>query len=138
MKRLVLASAVVVALAVNAGPAGAVVPDDFKILKTQNLYNVCSAPAESELHAEALQACYGFIYGAGLFYYEVVKAGAAKSVVCADGELTRESVREAFVTWAANHPDRMKESPIDGLLRSAAARWPCADDVGTKMKGKKG
>jgi hypothetical protein len=138
MRRLVLAGAVAIAVGVSASLAGAVVPEDFKILKTQNLYNLCSAPADSELHAEALQACYGFIYGAGLFYYEVVKAGAAKSVVCAKGELTRDSVREAFVTWAVKHPERMTESPVDGLLRSAAARWPCAGDAGTDLKGKKG
>ncbi len=121
--RVVAVMALVSALGIGA--AGAVELDDFKILKTRNLYNLCSAPAASDYFAEARQACFGFIYGAGLFYYELVRTEKIRKVVCADGEITRESARQAFVAWAADHPERMDESPIDGLMRAAVARWPC-------------
>ncbi len=125
MKRIVLAGAVAFATMMS-GPAGAIQTSDFTLLTTDNLYRVCSAPQSDPLFNEARQACYGFVCGAGLFYYEVIKAGKAKTVVCPGGQIDREAVRVAFVDWAQNNPERMSESPIDGLLRSAAARWPCS------------
>jgi len=126
MKWIVVAGAA--AFVVMMGrPAGAIEPSDFTLLTSENLYRVCSAPQSDPLFGEARQACYGFVYGAGLFYYEVVKAGKAKTVVCPGGKIDREAVRVAFVDWARNNPERMNESPIDGLLRSAAAQWPCPE-----------
>lgn len=125
MKRTLLAGGVAIATLIGGNGVGAVEPADFRILTTESLYRVCAAPESSELFAEARQACYGFIYGAGLFYYEVVKAGKAKSVVCPGDQIDREAVREAFVAWARSHPQAMSESPIDGLLRAAASQWPC-------------
>lgn len=125
MKRILLAGGVALATVIGGTGVGAVEPDDFRIVSTESLYRLCSAPPSSDLFAEARQACYGFIYGAGLFYYEIVKAGKAKSVVCPDDEIDREAVREAFVAWARSHPDAMNESPVDGLLRAAASHWPC-------------
>lgn len=125
MKRIVLAGAVAVGT-LTGSAAGAIEPSDFTLLTTENLYRVCSAPQSDALFGEARQACYGFIFGAGLFYYEAIKAGKAKSVVCPGEQIDREAVREAFVDWAKSNPERMSESPIDGLLRSAAARWPCS------------
>ncbi len=125
MKRTLLAAGVALATLIGGSGAGAIEPSDFKILSTESLYRVCSAPETSDLFAEARQACYGFIFGAGLFYYEVVKAGKAKSVVCPDNQIDREAVRVAFVDWAQGNPEKMSGSPIDGLLRAAASRWPC-------------
>jgi len=125
MKRKLLAGGVALATLICGHGVGAVEPNDFRILTTKSLYQVCAAPESSELFAEARQACYGFIYGAGLFYYEVVKAGKAKSVVCPGGQIDREAVREAFVAWTQSHLQAMSESPIDGLLRAAASQWPC-------------
>lgn len=127
MKRLALACGIVLATVWGGSGAGAIEPSDFKLLTAENLYRVCSVAETDDLFGEARQACYGFVYGAGLFYYEVIKAGKAKSVVCPGGQIDREAVRVAFVDWARGNPDRMSESPIDGLLRSAASRWPCAE-----------
>lgn len=124
MKRIILAGGLALST-MMAGPAAALEPSDFKLLSTENLHRVCSAPQSDPLFGEARQACFGFIYGAGLFYYEAVKAGKARSVVCPGGSIDREAVRQAFVGWAGSNPERMSESPIDGLLRAAAARWPC-------------
>jgi hypothetical protein len=125
MKRIILAGGLALATVLGADGAGAVQPSDFEFKTAENLYRVCSAPQSDPLFAEARQACYAFAYGAGLFYYEAVKAGKAKGVVCPGEKIDREAVRVAFVEWAKAHPDKMSESPIDGLFRSAAARWPC-------------
>lgn len=125
MKRTLLAGGIALVTLIGGNGAGAVEPSDFRIVSTESLYRLCSAPQSSELFGEARQACYGFIYGAGLFYYEVVKAGKAKSVVCPGDEIDREAVREAFVTWARSHPEAMNESPVDGLMRASVSRWPC-------------
>lgn len=125
MRRTLLAGALALATLVTGTGSGAVEPSDFKILTTRSLHNLCSAPQSNALFAEARQACFGFIYGAGLFYYEVVKAGKAKTVICPKQQIDREAVREAFVAWAQSRPDAMSQSPVDSLLRSAAARWPC-------------
>ncbi len=127
MKRTFLAGAIALATMAAGNGAGAIEPSDFTLLTTENLYRVCSVPRSDALFGEGRQACYGFIFGAGLFYYEVVKAGKARTVVCPDGKIDREAVRVAFVAWAENNRERMSESPIEGLLRSAASRWPCAE-----------
>ena len=126
MKRTIAAGGVALAIIMGGSGAGAVEPSDFEFRTTENLYRVCAAPESDELFAEARQACYAFAYGAGLFYYEAIKAGKAKSVVCPGKKINREAVRIAFVEWAKVHPGKMSETPIDGLLRSAAARWPCS------------
>ncbi len=125
MQSRLLAAAVAGALLIGAPAASALAPDDFKLTTTGSLYRVCSADITDPLYAEGRQACYGFLFGAGLFYYEAVKAEKIKKVVCPNENITRESVRVAFVDWAARNRDKMAESPIDGLVRSAAARWPC-------------
>jgi hypothetical protein len=125
MKRMIVAGGVALATLWGAGDAGAVQPSDFEFRTADNLYRVCAAPETDPLFAEARQACYAFAFGAGLVYIEAVRAGKAKEVVCPGANIDREAVRVAFVEWAKAHPDKLAESPIDGLFRSAAARWPC-------------
>jgi hypothetical protein len=127
MRQSLIGCALLVAALLCAGPARAVQPENFTLLKTEDLYRVCAAPDSSPLYAEARQACYGFIYGAGLFYYEAVKAGKAKRAVCPQEPVTRETVRVAFVDWVSAHPDALPASPIDSLLRATMAKWPCPD-----------
>lgn len=127
MKRIVVAGGIALATLWGTGGAGAVQPSDFEFRTAENLYRVCAAPESDPLFAEARQACYAFAFGAGLVYVEAVRAGKARDVVCPGDKIDREAVRIAFVEWAKAHPDKMAESPIDGLFRSAAARWPCPE-----------
>jgi Rap1a immunity proteins len=127
VRRAVLGALIAVvwtATGANAG-AGSVEPDDFRFENAGALYRLCDASADDVLFQEARHACYGFLYGVGLFYKEALDAGRARRVVCSKGELTRETMREQYVTWAGANPDRMDEGPIEGLFRAAQARWPC-------------
>jgi len=126
-RRTVLGALIAVVWMATGASADArsVEPDDFRFDDAGALYHLCGASADDELFEEARHACYGFLYGVGLFYKEALNAGRARKVVCPKEELTRETMREQYVTWAGANPDRMDLSPVDALFLAAQARWPC-------------
>ena len=54
--------------------AGAVTDKDFEVQTTQNLIDLCTAPAEDPLHDQAVNFCQGFLVGA-YQYYAAASAG---------------------------------------------------------------
>lgn len=128
---VVILASVLAATATAGGAVAAVAavePDAFRFADTRALFRLCSADESDVLFSEARHACYGFMYGVGLFYKQAIESGHMRAVVCPGGELTRERMREVFVAWALAHPEHLHESPVDGLLRAAAAAWPCAQE----------
>jgi hypothetical protein len=69
--------------------------------------------------------CYGFIQGAGQFYVELRRAEEIDPVACAEPAPKMDEIRNAIVVWVDAHPEHAGERAIDGLMRAAAATWPC-------------
>ncbi len=123
-----LAAATIAALGI-AGAARAQttapLPETIAIETTKDLAETCQVTEGAPGAGEALNFCYGYIIGAGQTYLELVAAKAIKPIACANPTPNIETIRENFLAWAAANPQRAGEKALDGLWRSAAAKWPC-------------
>jgi hypothetical protein len=96
-------------------------------LTTATLANLCAAPAgEGEL-AMAQGYCRGFLIGAWQYHTEITRPGGRAAIFClpAAGAPTLEAAQASFVTWASANAQYANDKAIDGLLRWAAATYPC-------------
>jgi hypothetical protein len=41
--------------------------------------------------------------------------------------VTREALVQVFLSWARANPAEMDGLPVDGVMRAAAAEWPCGN-----------
>ena len=125
MIRSALGAGLLAAL-VPTGPAGSVEIEDFALMATQDLVDLCDADPASALAPEARQACYGYVAGTIHFYRALVDGGDRfKPVVCPGRELTREEVAGLLVEWAPKHPEHMAELPVEGVMRALVGAYPC-------------
>jgi len=92
---------------------------------TSDMATVCSTGADYSMHKEAEAFCIGFITGTMHFYGALVPKLKKGPVICSDHEISRIEIREVFLKWFKKHPEHSGDAPIDGLLRAAAAKWPC-------------
>ena len=130
-----MAAAALIGAAALAGPAGTVraadgedVVESFRLQDTQALVTACSVPADHAMHARANAFCLGYMSGAMHFYGAAVKSPKVEPFVCPPGEVSRAEVRKIFLNWAAAHPERLDEPPIEGLVRAAVAAFPCGKE----------
>ena len=122
--------ATLVAAAITAGPlaapALAVEEADFTAATTGDLVQLCSVQPGEPLYAEARQFCYGYIGGAAHFHRALVQGGDRFApVACPERQVSRQEIVAVFLDWAEAHPELMNEPPVEGLMRAAAAEWPC-------------
>ncbi|WGF89336.1 Rap1a/Tai family immunity protein [Marinivivus vitaminiproducens] len=97
----------------------------FDIETTGDLAEIC-APTTTDGESEAATFCYGYIVGAGQLYAEVIRAKSIEPIACPATVPTLDEIRTNFLTWSEANPQFAGERAIDGLMRSAAATWPCS------------
>ena len=126
------AAVALVALALASGEAGAAAPpseaavnDALHLRTTQDLYTVCSAEPGRPLYERAVAFCLGFVTGVIQYNAALAKGPDFKPLVCPGHELARFEVVKQFLAWAPANPTHMTSPPVDGLARSAGAKWPC-------------
>jgi hypothetical protein len=106
--------------------AGAVDTSDFDAKTTRDLVNLCSASAGDPHYDAAMGFCFGFIDGALDYHRAVTSGDLLTPIACPAEEATRQEILDAFLAWAKTNPGLLDtESPIQGLMRSASAAWPC-------------
>lgn len=125
MRRATLLPATIVAIGLGAGSAMAQgTTATAEPVSTATLASICAATspnAESPLTG----FCRGFMVGAGQ-YHTAVAAATGRRVFCLPEQSpTIESVQQAFVAWARNNTQYGQERAVDGLMRFAAATYPC-------------
>ena len=110
-----------------SGTATAADLENFEANSTADVAALCGADPDSDLYAEAMQFCFGYISGAVQFHNAVVRAGALRPIACPGTEATREQFAAYFAGWArtAATEEELAEPPVEGMARAAAARWPC-------------
>jgi hypothetical protein len=111
-------------LLLAGGAAGAAGPPPLDT--TRDLLRYCDGTAIDDTAQQDEIFCDGFITGAGLFYLELVRAGAIKPWACAEPVPDLATVRGAFVRWARSNPQHLDAKPIDGFWRAMADTYPCA------------
>lgn len=85
-----------------------------------DLRGACAAEDEATRNL-----CYGYIMGAGQLYVQLRRAEVIDQIACAEPVPTLEAIRASVVEWMEAHPEHASETAIDGLMRAAAAIWPC-------------
>ena len=116
-------------LAGSVLPAVALEEKDFHFLTTENLYNLCSVPADHGDYATATYACRGFIAGVVQYHDGVIDSKNFKRLICYPKGTTLADGEAAFVTWAAtNKNDKalMSDLPVMGLVRALSKKYPCS------------
>jgi hypothetical protein len=53
------------------------------------------------------------------------RAEQIEPIACADPVPKMDEIREAIVVWIDAHPEYATERAVDGMMRAAAATWPC-------------
>ena len=104
----------------------AVTEEDFKVKKTKNLINLCTASTDDPHYKEAIHFCHGYLVGA--YYYYAAQHGDEKAnqLVCfPEPNPTRNAVIEKVVSWAQQHPEFMNEMPVETEFRALTELWPC-------------
>ena len=114
-----------VALAQAAAPASRGVPRTVA-----ELAEVCAIPETAPDFTAASFFCRGFLAGVGQYHAAMHPEGARRPpIFCVP--TPPPTLRDAvggFVAWARANPQHATEAAVDGLMRYAAATWPCPQD----------
>lgn len=95
-------------------------------LKTgQDLVDLCSLDKEHPLHEKGIAFCYGYVTGAMNFYGAIAEAPKVPKIICSESVIPRSLMVQVFLDWAKDNAEYLSEPPIDSLVRSAVAKWPC-------------
>ena len=117
--------ALTLALGAFTANAGTFNVDDFVLDSTQDLVDVCGAPASDPMHDEATIFCIGYLAAATDYHDAMARAPDLGPIVCAKADVTRIDVIDVFLEWAAKNPQHRDAPPIESLLQAAAEKWPC-------------
>ncbi len=100
--------------------------DAVQPVSTGTLRNLCSTPTTDPNAAIAVGFCRGFMIGVGQYHAGISGPGGARPIFCLPNPTpTLETVQADFVAWAAGNPQYAVEKAVDGLMRFAAAAYPC-------------
>lgn len=97
----------------------------LRLETTRDLYTICSLQPGQSLYERSVAFCIGFATGVMQYHAAVAKDPGMRPLICPGRELARFEVVKQFLDWAPSHPEYMNTPPVEGLARSAAAKWPC-------------
>lgn len=93
---------------------------------TRNLASLCAAPLTEEVGHAAQAFCRGVIVGTGQYHTEISRPGGRPAIFCLPTPTpTLEAAQASFVAFVAREPGRDGELAVNGVLRWAAATYPC-------------
>jgi Rap1a immunity proteins len=101
---------------------------DITLKTTEDLYQVCSVPADNPDHSRALSFCEGFLLATASYDYAISDRAHLRRFICPPDTATRDEGIQAFIDWAkANLQNEkyMNAPPVEGAVRGLAAKWPC-------------
>ena len=114
-------------LAAAAGPATAQTAGPVPALTTGTLAALCGATGEDADSLRAVGYCRGVFVGIGQYHSIMTAPARLRPIFCLpEPSPTLEGLQAAFIAWAAANPDRLNERAAEGVLRFAAATYPCA------------
>jgi hypothetical protein len=100
--------------------------NEVEMRTAQDLVNVCAVPDDDPNVEGARAFCYGFLSGTASYHASINAGKKAKPLYCLpEGGVSRAEGARLFVAWARANSKHLGEAPVDGLMRFAAATWPC-------------
>ena len=125
MRSIIAAGAT--ALLLCAGGAHAqVTQQNFMMRTTGDLVAVCGVSRDDPNASAAIHFCHG--YYVGLDHFAEATGRPFRGVLYCPPEglkLTRDQTIGMLVEWHRRNPKHLAEAPFDGIVRWAAATWPC-------------
>lgn len=114
-------------LAAAAGPAAAQTSGPVPALTTGTLAALCGATGDDADSLRAVGYCRGVFVGMGQYHSIMTAPGRLRPIFCLpEPSPTLEGLQAAFIAWASANPERLNERAAEGVLRFAAATYPCA------------
>ena len=105
----------------------AITGETFTAGTTGALARLCGASAQEASYAAAVHFCHGVMVGTGQTSDSMHKRQGTRPGFCLPSPSpTLDQVAASFVAWAAANPQFEGLRASDGLLRFAAAQYPCA------------
>ena len=121
-----IAAAALALLALAPSAALAASEANFNANTTGDLVELCGATPDNGLGTAAVNFCEGYLQGAVTVEMLNMAAFRGRKLFCLpDPPPTRAATMSEFATWARAAPDRMAQSPTDGLFRYLSERYPC-------------
>jgi hypothetical protein len=114
-------------LALAAGAASAqVTKENFTLRTTRDFVALCSVSREDPNAAAAIHFCHGYYVGVD-HSAEILGRPLRNTLYCPpDGlKLSRDQVVAMVVDYHRRNPQYAAEAPIEGIIRWAAATYPC-------------
>ncbi len=99
----------------------------FDVETTEHLLQACTWDEKDAFYGRALTYCLGYITATYHYDYALNK-GQQKGdrITCPPEEsATLMQAMRVFINWARAHPQFRKELAVEGVMRSANAKWPC-------------
>jgi hypothetical protein len=101
---------------------------DFDYETTRDLYDVCSVSESDPGFIPAVFGCRAFLEASVQYHDAVSDRKHLKRLICYSKTATISDARGVFLSWVEKHagdPDLMNESPVVGVVRALAGRYPC-------------
>jgi hypothetical protein len=115
------------ALALAAGSASAqVTKENFTLRTTRDFVALCGVGAADPNAAAAIHFCHG--YYVGVDHSAEILGRPLRNILYCPPEglkLTRDQVLGMVVDYHRKNPQFAAEAPIEGIIRWAAAAYPC-------------
>ena len=119
--------AATMALLLHSVGAEAATEANFALGSTGDLVALCSAAPDNGIGTAALNFCEGYLHGAVTVEMLNMSTFRGPKLFCLPNPPpTRSEAMSGFVSWAQAAPDRMSQSPTDGVFGFLRDRYPCA------------
>lgn len=127
MKKLACVAIVALSAMVSQQGLASVTEDSFRLDTFKDLVTLCGVEASDPNAAAAIHMCHGYVIGL-VHFHELVGRALEGTVYCMadDQRPTRDAAIEMLVSWSGDHPEYDSDEAIDGVLRWAAAKYPCS------------
>lgn len=117
-------------LALGAGSAHAqapTAPTGAAGVTTGALAELCAQGGGTDvIAAAAVGYCRGFLIGVGQMHQEIATRRIRPALYCIpDPSPSLEQAQASFIAWVRANPGEGEQTAAIGLLRWAAATWPC-------------
>jgi Rap1a immunity proteins len=100
---------------------------NFTLGSTGDLVALCSAVPDNGIGTAALNFCEGYLQGAVTVEMLNMATFRGPKLFCLPNPPpARSEAMSEFVSWAQAAPDRMAQSPTDGVFGFLRERYPCA------------
>jgi hypothetical protein len=114
------------ALAISASQAVALDEEAFKVVTTHDLVELCDTKAGERYHEFARGFCLGYLDAAWDYHEALTEGPKFDAIACPEAAVTRDDALQVFLAWAKANPGELdKETPVHGVMRAIADRWPC-------------